>query len=369
MLVSASMIVAKHRGRPRGQGAPRSKVIAADIARRLSSNEWAVGQSLPSCRQLAKAYGVGLKTIQLAFKALKSEGKIAISARRQPVVALGAAIDSILNGAIVLVTTSHQGLNLSGEKTAPECILQGILKWQPDGFTGTFIALQDGNRWRIEYPVGLRELAIRGILLLGPFPDHLLKRYEGMSHPVVLLDQPGDKYKIHSVAVANYDAAFNATSRLIALGHRRIAFLRYPVNRIQDIDPDARERQQGFVSACEKAGLKEGSFQVFTSGFHSANAAFQQILHSKPRFTAVVAAAPESAVHLRKVAKANGLSVPGDLTIITFASKGNSWSGPQIDFEEIGREGRKILLHPPRTIEHIRIPTVWNDGSSCGPPG
>jgi len=356
------------RGRPPGQGRPRSKFIAEDLTRRLQCGEWTAGQTLPSCRQFAKAYRASLKTVHLAFQVLKTQGSVIVNPRQQPVASCGATLHSIVDGSIALITTSHNGLDINGTKSPRESILHGISKWRPGGFIGTLIVLQDGNRWRVEYPVGLQELPIKGILLLGPFPAHLLRRYEAMKQPVVLLDQPAEKFNVHSVAVANFDAAHDATLRLIKLGHRRMAFLRYPVYRIQDIDPDARERQTGFTAACRKSGLKDDACQVFTAGFHGSKGILENIIDSKPRITAVVAASPGYADQIAKGAKAAGLSIPRDLSIITFAEKGTAWSGPQIDFESIGREGLNLLLRRPRTIERIRIPASWNAGSTCSAP-
>jgi len=346
----------------------RHSAIARDIARRLASGEWPVGNRIPSFRQFARGYEVSLGTIQRALGALKTEGRVRITPDRPTLAALGAPLSSVMEGAIALVLGKRLPVVL--QPGLYESIWRGIV----DGVAkadSTLIILQHANRWQHEYPAGLRHLPLRGLLLLGPLPAGLLKQYEALGLPVVLLDQPGARFRLHSVTVANHDAASDATSRLIARGHRQIAFVRSVVGSIQEIDPDAKERQAGFAAACKQAGLKQSQYRVFSAGFGDSSAAVQELIRSTPRFTAVLTASDVHAKQTAGAARAAGLSIPRDLSVVTFGSSlplSRDWSGPRVDFEEFGRIGVEILRRKPRTIQHVPVGAVWHDGDSFGPP-
>ena len=344
------------------------RAIAGKIARRLDRGEWPVGSRLPSFRQFARGYDVSLGTVQRALGMLRTEGRVRITPDRPTLAALGAPLDSVMKDAVVLVMGKRLPAILQPGLYEP--IWRGIV----DGVAKadcTLIILQHANRWRREYPAGLRHLPLRGLLLLGPLPAGLVKQYETLGLPVVLLDQPGARFRLHSVTVANHDAACDATSRLIARGHRQIAFVRSVVGSIQEIDPDAKERQAGFAAACKQAGLKQSQYRVFSAGFGDSSAAVQELIRSTPRFTAVLTASDVHAKQTAGAARAAGLSIPRDLSVVTFGSSlplSRDWSGPRVDFEEFGRIGVEILRRKPRTIQHVRVGAVWHDGDSFGPP-
>jgi DNA-binding LacI/PurR family transcriptional regulator len=361
-------------GPPRRSGQDASPTagyrgVAEEIARRLDRGEWPVGTRLPSFRRFAREYDVSLGTIQRALGALKTEGRVRITPDRPTEAALGASLSSVMEGAVALVLGKRLPVVL--QPGSYEFIWRGIV----DGVAkadSTLIILQHANRWQHEYPAGLRHLPLRGVLLLGPLPPGLLRQYEALGLPVVLLDQPGARFRLHSVTVANYDAAADATSRLLSAGHRQIAFVRSVVGSIRDIDPDAKERQAGFAAACKQAGLEAGhQFRVFSAGFGDSSAAVQDLVRSTPRFTAVLMASDAHAKQMASAARAAGLSIPRDLSVVTFRSPlalSRDWSGPQVDFEELGRIGVEILRRKPRTIQHVRVGAAWHDGDSCGPP-
>jgi GntR family transcriptional regulator len=55
---------------------PQHEVVANDLRRRLDSNEWGVGERLPSRAQLAEEYGVGPNVMQKAQERLIAEGRL-----------------------------------------------------------------------------------------------------------------------------------------------------------------------------------------------------------------------------------------------------------------------------------------------------
>jgi DNA-binding transcriptional regulator YhcF (GntR family) len=350
-------------GRPPKQDA-RYKAIAAELTQRIESGEWPAGKPLPSCRALARTYRVGVKTIWRALKILSSDGRARVTPRRKSVIVRRAPLSEVLDKAIALVTKTE----VVDFVAMP--LGQGILKALSKPRT-PFVYLHERRWWRDDAPDGLRELPLKGILLQSPLPAELLKKYETMGVPAVLMDEPGTTYALHTVSVDNHESAFDAVSRLIALGHKRIAFVRSLVESINDIDPDSRERQAGFVAACERAGFNSEQYAIFSVNFDWRSVSIRRLLDAKPRFTAVLCAADQHARQLHAVAARAGIRIPEDLSIATFREVQPypvDWSGPMIDFEEMGRVAAELLQRNPKAIQNIRLATKWNAGATIDKP-
>ncbi len=228
--------------------------------------------------------------------------------------------------------------------------------------------LQHPHRWRSEVPWGLSELPLRGVILVGSFTDDVLRQYERMSVPVVLLDQPGKGYAFHSVSVANFNAAYSATLRLIALGHRRLAFMRTLLKTFRHIDPDSREREMGFVAGCKKARLQRDQYRIF-SAFSDPDqlSTANDLIDSKPKFSAVLTTNPAHAEQLSRAATRKRLLIPHDLSVACFRDSDpfpRDWSGPMMNFEKLGHAAVDILKRRPRTPRHILVDPIWNAGDS-----
>jgi DNA-binding LacI/PurR family transcriptional regulator len=352
-------------GRPPGHSV-RYRQIAADLERRLAQ-EWPIGKPIPSTSELARAYGVGYQVVRLALKLLKSDGRVRIAHGRPPIAAQGAPVAKILDGGIAIVLGSTlTGCATDGFQAA---IWRGIVK-RAHTSGRTFVVLQHRNRWRREVPVGLRDMQLKGVLLLSPFRREVLKQYEVIGLPVVVIDQPADELRLHSVSVANYDAGFAAASRLIKLGHRRFGFVRKLVGAIQDVDPDGREREAGVMAACRKAGLDESHVRVFIS-FKSSQDLGRELNLPARRITAVLTIGSEGATAVESTARRAGLRVPQDLSIAPIVSDkqtARTWSSSWVDFEQFGNMAMEILERAPNKLEHIRVKAIWREGNSIGVP-
>lgn len=350
-------------GRPPG-ATPRYRTIAEDLGRRLAAKEWPAGQRIPSFHQLARDYGVGIKTIQLALKVIESEGRVCIRPDRPTVAAIGLPLITLMKTALGVVI--NHGIARTCEPGGDQELWHGIAR-HADRIGLTLVVLSDDRIWKKEFPAGLRELPLAGLLLCGPFSEMVLRQYEKMSVPKILLDQPGADCKFHSVAVANYEGAFDTTLQLIERGHRRLAFIRSLVGSLNDVDPDSKERQVGFVAACKKARLKDDDTRVFSAGFNKTSPAIKELVRTVPAFTAILCANADHAVKAEREAESIGVIVPRDLSIASFraaSATGRDWSGPQINFEEFGRIGIDLLVNKPRQIKRVRVETTWHEGET-----
>ncbi len=154
-----------------------------------------------------------------------------------------------------------------------------------------------------------------GIILLGSAidrEDHLkdLARYPA---PVVAIGR--HELPSSSVLIDNVQGAIDATSHLIELGHRRIAFVSGPPNASTAID-----RLEGFRKAMNQHGLPVDEKLVAEGDFtlESGAAAVDQLLKLPQPPSALFAANDQMAMGVLREAKRQGLRIPQDLAIVGF---------------------------------------------------
>ncbi len=333
----------------------------------MHSNEWPPGTVLPSIRNLARRHGLGPSAVRLALEVLKSEHRVGLGVRRRLVV-LSPVGASLAFENIVLEV--HRNLLENLLANSAMRALQAGLEAGVSRYYAPLLIAHDSH-FREYLPQALPVRTLRGILLVGPAKMHLLKLYERLPVPVVLVDQPAEGLQIHSVSVDNRPAAAEATRRMLALGHRRIAFLRRASYSLRDVDPDSREREAGYLDALHEAGLskpKELPFNIITQE-RPDGPALQALFRSVPPFTALLAADSGIAQLCLEAAQARGLVVPRDLSLACFQDLHTSrpeLSGPRIDFEALGLRAALLLKEPRRPAQHIRIAATWEDGTTTG---
>lgn len=158
---------------------------------------------------------------------------------------------------------------------------------------------------------------LHGIVLLPPISendalaalcDELGCRYVRMGS--AQLDQPE-----RMVGSNDREIVREATQFLIEQGHRTIGIVTGPQGF-----RSAFERRSGFREALAAAGiaLPDALIVEGTYRFESGVAAGHRLLDSRPRPTAIFASNDEMAAGVLHAARARGLDVPGDLSIIGF---------------------------------------------------
>ena len=128
--------------------------------------------------------------------------------------------------------------------------------------------------------------------------------------PVVALDREVTDPRADAVVADNVGAAREATSRLIAAGHREIGFV---AGRLDVETGD--ERFEGYRSAMAGAGLRE---RAAGGGFRLAGGrrAAVELLAGEPRPTALVVANNLMTIGALQALREAGVSVPGDVALI-----------------------------------------------------
>lgn len=191
--------------------------------------------------------------------------------------------------------------------------------------------------------------------------------------PIVAVDPHVGAADAATVTVANVEGARAATEHLIALGHRRIAHLRGRT----DLE-SAQEREQGYRSALESAGIPFDPTLVVDGSYRAADSTVgaNAILDLADTPTAVFAANDLSAIEMMRVAAARGLRVPTDLSVVGFDDIIDAASHvPQLTtvrqpLPEMGTAAVRMLLDVLQgdKPEPIRMPTTLVVRESTAPP-
>lgn len=186
------------------------------------------------------------------------------------------------------------------------------------------------------------------ILLLSSMTDEIKNILLQSKIPVVLISGGKAELGFDTVAIDNYQDAFNATEYLIKEKQfKRIAHITGPKE-----NDDAFLRKKGFLDACKKNNIvvsksfiQEGDF-TRESGYHS----FLKLLKSSKRPEAIFAANDYMALGCYDACASLGLKIPEDVALIGFDDifVSQYLSPPlttvRVQIEEVGRTAAKILV-------------------------
>ena len=192
-----------------------------------------------------------------------------------------------------------------------------------------------------------------GLLILSPRdPEKYVQSLRDRGFPYVLIDQKGIEDRDPSVTAANREGAYKAVRYLTDLGHRRIGF----ISGFADADV-AKERLAAYVQALADHNIpfdaqlvKEGDF-LQPSGHTCGN----ELIDLPDPPTAIFASSDMMALGVMDAARARGLRIPEDLSLIGFddipvaAAAHPGLTTVRQPLEDIGRTATEILL---RAIEN-----------------
>ena len=156
-----------------------------------------------------------------------------------------------------------------------------------------------------------------GVVLIPPVSENegLAKLLQDIDCPYVrIASMPLDQAS-RMIVTHDRNAAAQAGDYLAKLGHKEVGFIAGPAQY-----RSAGERREGFAAALAAHGLKlapklivEGAYS-----FESGVACAETLLSRKPRPTAIFASNDEMAAGVYKVAYAQGLRIPEDLSVVGY---------------------------------------------------
>ncbi len=162
----------------------------------------------------------------------------------------------------------------------------------------------------------LRERWVDGLIFatVGSNTAHL-RALVRQHVPVVLVARDIEGLRIDAVLVDNFRGAFVATTHLLGLGHRQIAFVGGPAAlRV------ASERRRGYEAALAAAGISAAARYVVDGDFTipGGRRAMQVLLDRAAGFSGVVAANDLMAIGAMEALRTAGRRIPDEVAIVGF---------------------------------------------------
>lgn len=158
--------------------------------------------------------------------------------------------------------------------------------------------------------------SVSGCILISMYQSYSLPAQLDMAgFPHVVVGNKRQNDDIHQILLDDFQAGRNAAEFLLSLGHRRIAMVSF-----SHLDRGHLDRYQGFAEAIEQAtNEKPFCLQCNDATYEAGKSAALQLLSPLERPTAIVITNEDLAAGFQAEAKAMGLSIPNDLSLIAFA--------------------------------------------------
>ena len=220
--------------------------------------------------------------------------------------------------------------------------------------------------------------AIDGMLYLGSFRsnERLAAAIRG-GLPVVVVDEPiAGLPDVHTVVMDDYAGGYQAASYLVALGHRRIAFVSGPAELAS-----VQERRRGYEEALRKGGIDPDE-QLDLAGHFTEQfgmSALPRLLAGGQPPTAAFVASDYIALGMLSAAETHGVRVPGDLSVVGFDDiRFSQYVRPRLTtirspLERLAQTGVELLFErladtdTPARTEVLPVELIVRE--SAGPPG
>ncbi len=284
---------------------------AACLREEIRQGKYRLGERLSDEHSLAQHFGVSRGTIRQALSILGRERLIVRQQGRGTFVSnptFGDVVDrqAALLGVMVYEKEYYFGRILQG--AAARAASRGYML-----ITGSNAQLEEET----QHTEAFLKNAVAGVIL-SPRPHLNQPNYDKLRQaktPVVMLDTTLPGCVEDFVSVDNYLGAYLATRHLIELGHRRLAYCGH--SNVRDV-PCRSERHRGFYDACEQAGIAVPQNWQMEAAWDDYSAALRTVLEAPERPTGFVTFNDSHAIRVIKEARALGISVPKDISVVGF---------------------------------------------------
>jgi LacI family transcriptional regulator len=195
---------------------------------------------------------------------------------------------------------------------------------------------------------------LAGVILTPPLSDdrHVLGQIEQRGLPSVRIAPMLDPDRGCTVLMDEYDAARAITDHLLRKGHRRIGFVRGPKVHLVSM-----RRYNGYANALGGKGLRIDPALVVQGDFSRQSGREQAGVLFAAKPTAIFASNDEMAAGVIDAARAAGIAVPGDISVVGFDDNAVArmvqprLTSVRQPLEEMGEAACKLL------VERIRRPS------------
>jgi len=229
-------------------------------------------------------------------------------------------------------------------------IIRGVEQVASENGMGVVVS-QSGDRYSpgsawVESVLNRRTSGV--ILVLSDLPEADKQRLRTRSIPFVIVDPSGDPAPdVPSIGSANWNGGFLAARHLIDQGHREIGMITGPSDMMC-----SRARFSGYRAALESAGIPFREDYVRVGSFHHRDGVEhgRALLERADRPTAIFAGSDLQALGVYEAARALGLGIPGDISIVGYDDLNIAqWAGPPLTtvrqpLVEMAEEAARLVL-------------------------
>ncbi len=381
-----------------------SRRVVETLAGRIRQGGYAPGARLPAERDLAVEFSVDRSVVRLALSELTRIGLIVrepgcrprVSAKQSGMIQSSVLQSSAVSGlqpagptprpreagtlkAIAVILPQHEADHGSRE------IVRGIshvlrsqeAPYRPLVFD-TYLRSVSSLALEQEACTAVTEEGLVGAIVWSTLHEEALDGWrlaQQQGHPVVFVDRYNEM-PCDFVGIDNYAAAKDATEYLLRLGHTRIAHLTG-----NEKTSTLRDRAAGYRAALQGAGLPASAETIWAlpmEAFPQCMDTFVAWLLETPSPPTAVFAINDPVAHtLIARLEAYGKRVPDDLSVVGFDDDDMYSARPALlttvrqPFERIGHRAAELLLRrlahsaPPQTFQHVLLPTLLVERSTC----
>jgi GntR family transcriptional regulator of arabinose operon len=355
---------------------------------RISRGEYVTDQQLPTEVELAEQYGVSRITSKRALIDLEREGLIyrrrgSGSFVKKQDEARRVTDKHVFSSSSRIVSMILPFVNANNTLDH----MPGVARYLES--KGYYLSIHNSDWSSVQERELLRSLPKRGTsgIILYPVSTqnnldvvHALHLNE---YPIVTVDQYYSLLSMGSAVSDNYDGGYTAASKLIELGHSRIAFLSTIGIQYRST---VRDRFFGYSKALNDNGIPLDIDLIFSDlppeaeGAPSTRREFYKTLLNKMielRVTAIQTEHDMVAFDCMKAALDLGIKIPDELSIVGFDNNDIAQQADipittiEQDYEEIGKQSAMMIVDQLETgtIQRNRsnIPVKWISRQSTGP--
>ncbi len=299
---------------------PVGMQIHNDFAAMIEQNKLAPGVKLPTVREVAKQYGVSPKTAALAFERLRGAGLVSSRAGSGTFVS---SPPDVATATELIFCASPYMLHEGRETWRVFARLRGVTLAAQQHNARLFIITDGAELERYVHPN-----ARQGIILFSSYEDAIfgsvVKYAADHEWPICLV--------MGSSSVVPFledhrDVGFElATAHLLALGHRRVAYLGTPIDptEVNVKNRPAWRGRLGYWRALKHAGIpadpgycEEASIPELDGPLETVQAV-ERLLSRSPRPTAIVCNNDDRALVVLDVLRTHGVRVPEDISVVGY---------------------------------------------------
>lgn len=183
---------------------------------------------------------------------------------------------------------------------------------QKQNYYGMLEVIDDAEDGTRDVPNSVLDKKVDGLIVLGQFSDEYIDKLMNQYIPVVFLDFYGSREDAETVLSDNFYGAYMLTSHLISNGHRRIGFL----GSISSTSSIA-DRYLGYYKALLENRIPLRQEWVISDRSNESDI-YPTFALPNDMPTAFVCNCDETAYKLVNQLKANGYSVPGDISVVGY---------------------------------------------------